>query len=73
MKIGDYVRTKYGIDKIQVIKENFMDADSNFIATTATISGDKVGNASNGEVNGFTTDSSFFIKSSFHIIVCINI
>ena len=68
MKIGDYVRTKYGIDKIQVIKENFMDADSNFIATTATISGDKVGNASNGEVNGFTTDSSFFIKSSSNII-----
>lgn len=65
MKVGDYVRTKQGIEKIKVVEENFMgDENCIFYATNNK----EWNGAYNGKYNGFTNRNRTIIKSSPNII-----
>lgn len=69
LNIGDYVRTKEGIEKIICIEENFMDDNVTFYATDNDI----WRSAYNGRYNGFTSRSDVIIKSSPNIIDLIEV
>ena len=70
MKVGDYVRTKQGIEKIKVVEENFMgDKDCIFYATNNK----EWYGAYNGKYNGFTNRNRTIIKSSPNIIDLIEV
>ena len=65
LEVGDYVRTKEGIEKITCIENNFMgDKKKIFIATD----NDEWRGAYNGHLNGFTNKNNIIIKSSKNII-----
>lgn len=65
MKVGEYIRTKQGIEKIKVVEENFMgDKDCIFYATDNK----EWHGAYNGKYNGFTNRNRTIIKSSPNII-----
>lgn len=70
MKVGDYVRTKQGIEKIKVVEENFMgDENCIFYATDNK----EWNGAYNGKYNGFTNRNRTIIKSSPNIIDLIEV
>ena len=70
MKVGDYVRTKQGIEKIKVVEENFMgDENCIFYATDNK----EWNGAYNGKYNGFTNRNRTIIKSSPNIIELIQV
>ena len=64
MKVGDYVRTKKGIEKIICIEKNFMGDSVTFYATD----NDFWRSAYNGKYNGFTSRKHVIIKSSPNIV-----
>lgn len=64
LEVGMYVRTKYGIEKIKFIDENFSDGDTTFVATD----NDEFRGAYNGKFNGFTTRNDVILKASHNII-----
>ncbi len=65
MKVGDYVRTKQGIEKIKVVEENFTgDENCIFYATDNK----EWNGAYNGKYNGFTNRNRTIIKSSPNIL-----
>ena len=65
MKVGDYVRTKQGIEKIKVVEENFMgDENCIFYATDSK----EWNGAYNGKYNGFTNRNRTIIKSTPNIL-----
>ena len=70
MKVGDYVRTKQGIEKIKVVEENFTgDENCIFYATDNK----EWNGAYNGKYNGFTNRNRTIIKSSPNIIDLIEV
>jgi len=69
LEVGMYVRTEYGIEKIKLIDENFMDGDTTFIATDK----DEFRGAYNGKLNGFTTGNNVIKKASHNIIDLIEV
>ena len=70
MKVGDYVRTKQGIEKIKVVEENFIgDENCIFYATDNK----EWNGAYNGKYNGFTNRNRTIIKSSPNIIDLIEV
>ena len=70
MKVGDYVRTKQGIEKIKVVEENFIgDENCIFYATDNK----EWNGAYNGKYNGFTNRNRTIIKSSTNIIDLIEV
>ena len=70
MKLGDYVRTKQGIEKIKVVEENFLgDENCIFYATDNK----EWNGAYNGKYNGFTNRNRTIIKSSPNIIDLIEV
>lgn len=65
INVGDYVRTKQGIEKIKVVEENFVgDENCIFYATDNK----EWNGAYNGKYNGFTNRNRTIIKSSPNII-----
>ena len=69
LEVGMYVRTEYGIEKVKLIDENFMDGDTTFIATD----NDEFRGAYNGKLNGFTTRNNVITKASHNIIDLIEV
>lgn len=70
MKVGDYVRTKQGIEKIKVVEENFMGDENCFFYATDN---KEWNGAYNGKYNGFTNRNRTIIKSSPNIIDLIEV
>ena len=69
LKVGMYVRTKKGIERIKLIEENFMERNNTFIATD----NDEWRGAYNGKFNGFTIRNNVITKASHNIIDLIEV